>query len=452
MKPTTTPTWADDSLAPPNPVADIDTPTAARISVGFDGALPPTAGHLNWLLYWLCQWIGWLDTAPTVYVSQQTAIADTAVGEIAVVDETLAELYGHAGEAIANYATAGKAAGNDLIDMSADGKWIWYAEVGSAIRGQLRSAPGVDAITISKTNAGTISRIVSDGYIVVVAYGQYVEAFLASTGASLWVYDHGAVFLIHDICLQFTYVLAVGERGTGNVTCRLLNRATGASVATYDHNATVRACCWANGRYYIAGAASGYASGATLRALNESLQGATAEAGTADTTGRAWDIVQTDAQTRTGTLASDGRYLYGGLATAAAVQLERRNLITGASESTADLGTHTVQRLAVDQGGLVIATIDTGAADRGYAWGFVRDSLSPAWRYQHTAGRNLDTITTDGSRIWVGAEIAAAENGIQSIARGAGPTIFRRQDHSIVGDSGQSRRPSGLRRFLSAVE
>jgi hypothetical protein len=414
--------------------------------------MPLVEGYLHWLFYWTTQWIAWLQTAPAVYASPDVAIAATVTGDLVWVDEK-SNLW--PGELEASYATNGKAAGTDVVDIAVSGSHVYYVESGTSIAyGATRAAPGTVAFTMTKTNPGTNRRIVTDGQYVLLCYDVYVECFNATTGASVWVVDHGAA--VHDACFgDDGNVYMVGALGTTNYHVRRLTRATGALLTGYRHSAaagTLVACCWANGLLYVAGAVSDYASGATIRGLTNTLAAATTEGG-ATASARAWNQVQADAQTTPGTLQSDGRLLYCGLPASAAVHLEGRSLYSGAIANSGDAtivlaGGEGVASIACDHGTIVLG-VD---AVTGKVLGVDPATFEIAWCYTHSAARTIKGVATDGTRAWAGLVIGAAENGLLKLPRaGSGVKAFRRMDYSNGADTAWSG-PSALRRLLLAVE
>lgn len=452
-KPTDLPVWADDSDSPPQPAAVISTPPPARVSQGWPAGFPIVEGYLNWLFNLTGQWLTWLQTAPVVFGTLEEAIPATASGDVVIVDETFANgsTGASAGDLLTTYATQGKASGDDVLCLGGDQYRLWYQKNGGQVYGVLRSAPATVDITITKSHAGSALRIVSDGYDLIICYGNYVECFSAVTGVSRWVYDHGAT--TRDACIASIYVAFTGSRGTGNKTTRLLNRTTGSVAYSYDHNATTYSICWANGRYFIAGDASAYASAATLRALSPQLEDAAGEGGSADTNGLAWDVAQSagDTVAHSGCLAADDHLLYVGLPDTASIQVESRGLMTGSRHDTLTLSNQQVRAIGLDHRWVVIAAQDT-VTGRHYVHGASRGAMFRAWTYR--AGTTTNAVAgmyADGARVWIGVAIAAGENGLYAISRGTVPsTAYRRMDYS-AGDN-HSRIPSALRRQLVALD
>ena len=440
--------WADDAAA------DVSEPSASRKALGYVGGMVPPAGQHNWLFQKFWEWFAWLSDSPVVYPTLQAAALDTEAGDICVVDEKSDQ---SAGTLDAGYASNGKAAGTDLIDIAVSATHVFYAELATTHRGALRSAPGTATLSLVQTNAGTVRRIVTDGAIVLICYGNYVEAYTATTGASLWAYNHGAA--VNDACFGASGIVFIcGALGTGNVHARTISRTLGTASANYRHSnaaGTLEACCYANDGYYIAGAVSDYASLASLRCLTTGLLAATAEGpGVADLAGRAWNVatVAPDTVTRNGALTTDGRLLYVGYATAAAVQAEARNLVTGAAAGTIDLGAHTVNSIDVDHRWLVVGTIDTGDANRAHVYGIDPQTMQLAWHYRYgTATTALNGVVIDGNRAWACLAIGAAENGVLKIITGRETSTYRRMEYTSLADVAYSN-PSGLRGLLVPVE
>ncbi len=440
-------TWATDAAA------DVSEPSASRKLLGYVAGLIPPAGQHNWLFQKLGQWVTFLSTSPVVYATQEAAAADTSSGDVCIVDE---KTDNSAGNLETGYASNGKAAGTNILDIAVSATHVYYLEAGVTVhRGALRSAPGTPTLTLTQTNAGTAIRIVTDGDRVLICAGNYVEMFNATTGVSVWAYNHGAT--VNDACFGAGGVVFMcGALGTGNMHARTLSRTLGTAIASYRHSnaaGTLEACAYANDLYYIAGAASDYASLADVRALTTGLLAETAEGpGSADTTGRAWNRNFGTSIVRNGAMTTDGRLLWLGYPTGATYQVMAYNLVTGATVAEIDLGTHTTQSLDADHRWIVVGTIDTGDTDRGHVYGIDPQTMQVAWHYRYAVATTiLNGVVTDGSRAWACLSIAVAENGILKIVTGRDTSTFRRMDYAAGLDSAFSN-PSGLRGLLVAVE
>jgi hypothetical protein len=440
-KPTQLPEWATGAGA------DVSEPNAARKALGWVAGLVPPAGHQNWWQNLVYDWLAWLETAPIVYTSQEEAIAGTESGDVVVVDEVSES----AGEEIDTIATPGQGAGTDVVDVCCDGARIVYVEAGGTVaRGALRDAPDTPTITYTKTNAGVAVRIVSDGDRVLLCYGNYLECFNAATGASVWVYDHTAP--VRDACFWLDRVYLTGDRTAGNVTTRYVSRAAGGGAVSIDHGANTVAICAANSRVFIAGSGSVHPTGATVRALDiDTLGDETGECGVLDASGHSWNSIQVPVQARPGTLASDGRYLYCGYPEGGVYTVDARDLTDGTLLEGKLLTNHRTVRLALDREYLIVGTIDTGFANRGWVHGYTPRLGARAWNNRDSA-KQLEGVSTDGSRAWACYQIAPGELAIKSISRGLGASaLFRRVEWDDAGDS-LLRPPSSLRRLLLPLE
>ena len=448
-RPTSLPQWADGAGA------DVSEPPSSRKALGWVAGLIPPAGHQNWWQKLVFDWLTWLQLAPVRFSSQEEAVAATESGDLCYVGEEPATGIGvDAGETLDTYATAGKAAGTDLVDVAVTGSHVYYLEAGVAglIRVATRADPETVVFSATRTNAGTGRRIVCDGVYLLLCYGQWLECFSATTGASLWVYDHGAD--VHDAVLLGTFAYLTGAVGTGTFTTRKLSLAAGAVTTSRNHGATTYALCAAASRLFIAGTATTLPTlTTTLRALNiDDLSDATGECGAADTTGRAWDAVATQALNRSGTLTSDGRQLFIGyrepVSTVEAIDVTTGAVLaTGALDTSYSVGAMRCNRLTVDRGWLLAACIDVGpGADRGHVHAFsLRGTFARVWFHRNANGNYLESVCSDGSRIWTALQIAVGENALLTIARGGPPAAFRRMTWGSGADA-EWRIPSAFRR------
>jgi hypothetical protein len=350
-------------------VGNISQPLPAILSGGWLAGLKPPHEWVNWWWNLVGKWIAWFDGGGvgTPYNDPATAYADLADGEFCrVLDATAPSAGG------TSYGTT--TIGSDVLDMDGDGVY-YYVLTGTTGRRRTRLSPHTVSGVYTKTNAGASNSIASDGKVVVMSYGNYVEAF-EPTGASRWVYNHGAG--VKDVCIYAGKVYAVGLADGAGHELVCIDQVAGTKTWGYQHNGVLQAVCAGSARVFIAGAASAHASGATLRAVNASDgKDAINEGGRGiDTNGRSWDKVQATAQTSPHTLATDGQHLYCGYPSAAAKELDVRGV--GDGEVVFDkVLSYTVASVCVDPVGVLVAT--NNATD-GYLWSLDRKTLSTQWQ------------------------------------------------------------------------
>lgn len=411
------PTWATD------PSADIDTPPDQQQMDGWVAEDIPPAGWVNWFWNLVGDWLTFLSTAPTVYPTLEAAYADTSVEDLVLVDEVDAAEGGIGGASVASGITDG----NDIRSVATSGKSVIYAQTVNLIELERRDFTTVIR-TYTKTIAGSIVRCLSDGSTLWIVTSRYAEAFDMADGSSLWTYDFGATVSISDACLCRNRLVAAGFDSGAGVNVFTLNAITGALYWSFNHGEQVRAVAAAGARVFLAGTASGYASGATLRALVlDSGAAATNEGGASvDATGTAWNAVQPDEQVHKFTLSTDGKALFCGLPSTAAVQIEARGCADGELVTSRTIAGYDVQCLAVDQGFLFAAMADAGSLGRTVA--LCRRTLAMAWSWLDGV-RDHSCVAADGTAVFVGrAALVAGQAGLYRRVRGNRPQLFRRMD------------------------
>lgn len=416
---------------------NVMTPPAALIASGWhDGDIPPAAFE-NWAWMNIYLNLSYLQSAPPVYDSLPAALADNLVGGNTFIVKESCDY--PALEEINSKALPNAASAYACIDVCSTGGHIIVFELGASAAYRY-PRPYLDAISVittyTKTSAGTNVRCISDGVYTVLAYGTHVECFNAITGASIWDKSHTAA--VHDIAfLQDGNVLAVGNRTAGNETMRVYALADGTETVTaFDHGAHLYAVCVAGNAIYVAGAASSFASGATLRRLKwlgSSIRGYDTECGlTADTTGVCWDVVAANVVTSR-CLCTDGRALYSGYDNTAAYAIDMRSCRNGQVYVT-QYGTPNfdMQTLRIDQS-FVVAAYNMTAGGQGKVELFSTDALLPIAVYNAAAGISTYVAESDGARIFSGREIAAAGAALVYHYRPNRPQLFTRVDPYAAG-------------------
>ena len=411
---------------------NVDVPPGALIASGWhDGDIPP-AGFVNWAWRSIAQNLDYLISAPPVYSNLPEALADnTADGDTFIVDEVsgypLCELND-------TKSLPGAASAYPCIDVCSTGARMVVFELGASAA-YCYARPYTDSVSVlatyTKTSAGTNVRCITDGTYTILAYGTHVECFNATTGASIWDNSHTAT--VADIAfLGKDYVVLVGNRTAGNVTMRIYALTDGASAATFDHGDHLYAVAVHGYMIYVGGATSSFASGARMRALRwtgGTLKGFDTECGlTADTTGKAWDVVGTD-DPAPRAMCTNGRLLFVGYNTGAAYAIEVRSFDRGILQRGVYATTiYNIGSLRCDQDYVIAAFTDPTSSDVGSVHVFDVRTQDTLGRYLAAAGISIYVAETDGARIFFGREIAAAGQSLGYLYRGNRPQLFRRVD------------------------
>lgn len=420
--------------------ATLSEPSQERKEMGWEPFQPQPAGQTNWIIQRMTEWINYLQGGGTsAYATLQAAAADLAVGEIGLVDEN--DMDNFPGQEVESGGTAGA----ECADLCVTGQYVVYCTDGVNDNPKLFERDDLDTVvrTFTKTNAGVTQCVISDGTNVYCAYGNYVEAWLISSGASLWVYDHGAT--VYCLAVYANTVAMGGAVGTGTKEVRGLSKSAGTASWSYRHNGTVFSMCVANRALIIGGNASGHASGANLRALHWGTgNDFNNEGGTAlDSTGTAWDKVMANAIIVRG-LATDGKNLYVWQETANEVHV--LGLTDGIDVASRAMPAHDGGNLAVDQDYLFIGGY-TGVGANLYA--LDKRTLATAWHNLDTTRGRFSGVATDGAGVFLAVTTTAV--GVKPtlrVTRHNRPSKFLRPDLTVAGDHIYANNP----RYLIPVE
>lgn len=317
-RPTDTPDWAS---APSGGSVVTEPPTSKQLQGWLDFERPPSA-YLNWAWNRFAAWVQHFAASSSVFPTMEDAInapntAPLVVGDSCWVDEADGGFPGE--EVIAdlfNGATMG-------FKISACGAFVAAAveDGGGNLEINLANRDGSGVfLKFAPTSVGTLAsvrRILTDGVSVLVAYTvtagavQTVESFDAATGASNWVSTPLTGGVINDIGWNQIHVYVVGSNNGRELVA--VDRTTGATVYAYDHSGVAVAglrSVAANGQLvFVAGAASGHASLATLRGILALTGADAAGEGGLGIDANAWDQAPTIGIFN-GTLVTDGRTLY----------------------------------------------------------------------------------------------------------------------------------------------
>ena len=383
------PSFASDATATRTTI------TQAMMDAGFQIGQTLTAGQLNSYLRYA------LSSLPP-YTDIQTAYESADVGGIVQVYEN--DTLTKPGLFIDAYRTGASfnvmAATTNVIIAAATSDATFYAYD--------RNDPDLTAVqTFTKTNTGDIRQIAVFGDYVAAAYGTRIEVWRISTGASVWVYNHGGD--TYCVAINGNRVLAGGDAGTGSYNLRLLNLASGAVIGSYDHNAILYGVALYGDLLFACGApgVSGYDVIAFHTSLSSPLWGLTV--------GGAAGV---------NAIVTDGRHVY-------VAQLGEVSCIPCADAvaptivSTFDSGSAALLNyLAVDQGGVIAGF---NALGTGSLYRLALQTLSMIWKAPSPPS-DLTTVSTDGAKVWVTND--AGVTGLWSFVRGNCPQRFVKRDGS----------------------
>lgn len=414
--PTEVPNWANSAAA-----ADVATPPAATQAAGWPAGLKPPHEWVNWFWQLVSQWLTYIAAGGHPGTATWIDEAYAAVGD----GELIWVWHPNAGQGGSQYDAINLGAA--AVDMDVDGVHVYYLTSTAGYRRDRRG--GGSTVTYTPSDTGTLRSIASDGQLVVLAYGDVVEAF-SIDGTSLWTYDHGAA--VNDVAIykpggasQPQVFLCGAADGTGH-SAKSLEGDDGTLVWEYNHGGTLQAIAAGANRCFIAGAASSHGSGATLRALR-AFNGADAanEGGTlADTLAMAWDVVQATAQATPHTLATDGLRLVCGYPSTATFEIDVRGVgdgLVGVERTLAQ----SVRGVAIDQG-LILAAIETGAGD-GYVAALEFGTLATLWRTVTHTGSVPTAVASDGQGVFYST---GTTTSLHWCSRGPNkPELFLRVDY-----------------------
>lgn len=407
IKPSKLPEWATVG-------ADIDEPLLAQKQIGWEADDIPPNGFLNWWWNLVYLWIQHFSEITSSFVTLEAAVAGTSVGNTCVVDEY--DLDNQPGTL-----KTGVVFANALNSIDGSGKSVAYTQQ-TAETFHLVSRTDLTTViaTLTKTNAGNVKAVLTDGKFVVGAYGQFVEVWDHDTGASLWDEDHGAV--VNDIAMDGSNVYFVGGVGTGTHHARARSLAAGAVVWDYDHGAVLHAVDTNGRQVFVSGVTSAFGSTADVRALDAANGFDFAnEGGTGlSATDLAWDLILANNPALNGQLITDGGALFLSM-TAGANGIEVRSAVDGLLIDSVPASVGLNSRLAVDNRYLFTVTHLT--TDFRVA-AFDKKTLTTMWL--STTIQGID-VATDGTGVFVAGGTLAA-NELARIYRGNRARTWRRVD------------------------
>lgn len=435
--PTSVPRWAYSAAS-----GDIDEPPNPTKAAGWPSLLKPPHEWVNWWWNQVGEWLQFVSVTGRVFDDLTEAVdyADTnfSPGDMLVVfEDDNATGPGSIG------ATEDPGAASAIGGLDACGDLVAFSIAGFDNKGVNRDLTGAGAsgspiATYTRTNSGTNYAIKTNGTVTVQAYGNYVEAFNATTGASLWVFDmDGTPVADLCICAGFVYIVhgitTGGADATANRHMHKLSLATGAVAWSLQHTAAggqlVSVCT--NGRQvFAAGSVSSYATGANMRAINATDgKDATGECNNGtDGAGLAWDRVDATVHGSGRVMDCDGTMLYSGYPNSATNQLEAIGQANGVSVWVVAHPDSSASALHVscDQDYVYMCTTDSGAPAHGYVEAYDKRTGALAWRWADATSASFPdapmAAVSDGSAVFV---ILADTEGLYRISRGNVPTKMR---------------------------
>ena len=322
--------------------------------------------------------------------------------------------------------TATGVSGGICYDIDGDGQYIAYLYQQSStyeVRIVERAAPNTVIRTISYAGSAP-RRVLFDGRYVVICDDLTVYCYDATDGSSQWTFSHPSSRDIRDIAWSSDRVFVASGTPADAAQVYALNLSTGATVWSYDHDAVVYNIAYGAERVFLSSAAaSGHASGATLRALRASNgYDAAGEGGTGtDSTGLAWDAVQSVTQSQDGgQLFCDGALLYLAYdkAGSSGAEVEIRQLTDGAAHVTFAIDQPAL-RLTVDQRNIYVAAEDTAGTADFYAFCLDKRTGHHVWRYAvDAANNNIRSVYSDGFGVFVGGGSGSTSTFLTLLHRG----------------------------------
>ncbi len=433
--PTDVPVWAQSAAS-----ADIAEPPQATIDAGWPFGVPPPHEWVNWWWNRVGDWIEYLNATLREFDDLGEAV-DYAAANLAVGDRLLVfEDDNDTGPGVSEATLATGAIASNEGSVDANGELV-VMSYGLQAFGVDRDFVAV--ATYAKSNGGSHQIIKTDGVVTVACYGNWVEAFNAVTGASLWDFDCGTDVFDVCMCAGVVYIVhdltAGGADATAARQAHALDRDAGTINWSYQHSAVgeLRSCSTNGRQLFVAGDASSYASAATLRAIN-AADGKDADSegnNGLDTERISWDQAATATSTRS-VLECDGKQLYIGFGSGAANQLEALAPATGEtiwSFAHSD-GTFNCVDVACDQDYVYAVYSDSGGTPEGNTLAHHKANGGPAWSYQTQGGgppssAASTSVVSDGQKVFLMGD--DDDQFLRRISRGNIPTRFRVIDRDV---------------------
>lgn len=438
-RPTDLPEWGTSLVSP----SDIVEPPVQKQQRGWFFLEFPPFNFVNWFWNrtadWARHFAGTASKFPTLEASAAARTdldAPIAIGDTCIVDEPDGAA---PGAQVVPFILAGFSSNAVAVTSKSVVMTENNDEAGIAVERDGSSTVVFPIQTYMLTNPiGTgVIALLSDGVDVIIAHDDdIVECFDHDTGVSKWTGGAAVGQTITDLAWDSKHVYTTTD-GAAGPELQANDRTNGVSVWTYDHSGVASAPLQSvatNGRLvFVAGAASGHASGATLRGI-DALTGADAlnEGGNGISL-IAWDQVQGTPTTKPRLLVTDGRYIFVGSAS----DIQRRSAASGTTDGT-NVGTpEVVIALDVDNELVVAAWWDEDLTppNHGGASAYTKD-LVEAWRNDEVDASNQRTrdIATDGAAIFLIGDTEASNFANPRLARGNQPGVWKQVDPGLGGD------------------
>jgi len=312
------------------------------------------------------------------------------------------------------------------------------------IRSFRRDGSGT-AIATYLLGAGHVPHLLADGIHVAFSLGNTLHVHDHDTGALVFSQALGGG-TINDIAWDEAFIYVAGTF-LGQQLKRI-NRLTGATVWGFDHNAALESVAVYGDQVFVAGAASGHVSGATLRSVRASDGFDNSGEGGNGTDALQFDKIQATLSTLPRMLAADGRGLYVGQGQ----EVDVRSLAGGdvIASMTSPPFSDDIRSVKIDHERLFVATSDRvfpGPGQGGALHVFDRDTLAQVWRYRDAPlDHRIHDIATDGHALFVAQPIGAA-NVAPRLFRGTRTGWWQRVDPSAAG----ARAIGALRQLLIPI-
>lgn len=438
--PSTLPNWATS----PGDPGDVSAPPAATQAAGWQGGFKPPHEWVNWWWNLVGQWVLFVSQSAQVFNDLDDAVdyadANLSADDMLVVFENDNDTGPGTEEEEEDTGATGPFGGLDTYQ----GLVVFAVGTGEpyGVNRDLEGASGTPTpqVEYTRTESSTAQNYVikSDGRYTVVAYGTWVECFNATTGASVWVFDMDTI-PVADIAISGDAVYIVHGISTGlgdtvaNRHMHKLNLLTKAVLWSLQHSPAgdeLRSVCTNGRQVFVSGTASGYASGATTRAIVASNgYDATGECNNGtDASGLAWDRVDAVVAGSGRVMDCDGTTLFFGNSSLASLQLEwigqadGRTVFGIAHPDSSISAAH----VSCDQDYVYMSGSDGGSPSEGFVEAYHKRTGVLAWRWASTGGTAAYTAAiaavSDGCKLFV---LGDSEAKIWRVSRGNVPTRFR---------------------------
>jgi len=239
------PSFASDTTATRTTI------TQAMMDAGFQTGQTLTAGQLNSYLRYA------LSSNPS-FAEIDTAYNDIDAGCVAQVYEN--DTASRPGDILDTYQSSATpwhviaATSTGIVVANSAGTALYFYARGDV--------GGASTVTYTLTNAGTIRAVTIYQNVVAAVYGNYVEWWNLTTGASLFSYNHGGI--LYDVQINGNYLICCGASGTGSYDARLFNRTSGVLTDSLSAStSTLYACAIYGTNVFFAGST---AAGANISA------------------------------------------------------------------------------------------------------------------------------------------------------------------------------------------